>query len=59
MTHEEAFNQITHAMTHLSPTLADENGWINATIRVQFWRDPNTKQLTKCAAVQDFQIHPS
>jgi len=56
MTHQEAFNQITQAMTHLSPSLADEDGWVNATIRVKFFRDPDTKQLTKCATVQDFQI---
>ncbi len=59
MTHDQAFNQITAAMKHLSTSLADEEGVINATIRVKFYRDPNTNELTECAIDQSFQIHPA
>lgn len=58
MTHEEAFNQITEAMRHIDPCLADSDGWIHARIRLKFYRDPDTQQLTKCLSVQDFQINP-
>ena len=59
MTHDEAFNQITSAMKYLSTSVADKDGVINATIRVKFWRDPQTKEMTRCACEQSFQIHSS